>query len=76
MANFLLMQVLDRRYDLTHIVSGSTLTESFALHNFVEELAACRKFHYDVNVTKVDVAFVEFYYIWVVQSPQNFELFL
>jgi hypothetical protein len=65
------VQVFDCREDFLHQLSCSPFTKPFALYDFIEELATLGKFHYDMNIPIVDVAFVKFDDVRVVNLPKN-----
>ena len=72
MTYFLLMKMFHRGDDFAHVIGGSTLTESFALNNFVKKFPACRKFHDNMYIPEVNIASVEFDDVWVVEASENF----
>ena len=70
-ADLMFVQVFDCREDFLHQLSCSPFTKPFALYDFIEELATLGKFHYDMNIPIVDVAFMKFDDVRVVNLPKN-----
>ena len=56
-----LMKVLDGTKHLGHDVGCLSFSELLRTHNLIEKLSAIANLHYDMKVTVVDVAFIEFY---------------
>lgn len=69
------MQVHDRTDYLRHDFGCLSLCKLFRTHYLVEELSAIANLHHDMQVAVVDVAFVEFHDVGVVNFLQNCEFF-
>jgi hypothetical protein len=69
-----LVHVVDGRQQLFHELSGVHLAEVVVLFYRVEELAASAVLDHHVVEVFVVEDFVEFYYVWVVECFQQFEL--
>ena len=65
------MQMFDGRENFLHQLCSSPFAKSFALDYFIEELDSLSKFHNNMNIPIVDVALMEFDYVWVVNLSKN-----
>jgi len=70
MADFMLVQVFDCTEHFAHVIDSSPFTKPLTLYNFFEKLTSCGKFHDNVNVPQIDVAFMKLDNIWVADLLQ------
>jgi len=61
---------------LTHDVGCLMFAESLGCNDTVKEFTTWAVLHDNVDVSMIDVALVKLYDVWVIDSPQNCELFL
>lgn len=76
MADHLLVDVFYCRKDLPHVVSSSSLRETFLLYNLLEKLTTRGKLHHYVHVAMVNVSLVELYDVWMIHVSENLQFLL